>query len=136
MCLADVRPPSVPRRSPRRDDICADNCSGCVAAQRARTAQTASTATHPAYDPALYSDPSATNPAFKALRWRLVGPFRGGRVVAVTGDPTKPLVLYFGAVNGGVWKTTNGGMTWHNITDGKTDISSVGAITVAPSDPT
>ena len=105
-----------------------------VAAQRPRTAQPASTPARPAYDPALYSDPAATNAAFKALRWRLVGPFRGGRVDAVTGDPTKPLVHYFGAVNGGVWKTTNAGMSWENITDGKTDISSVGAITVAPSD--
>ncbi len=104
-------------------------------AQRARAAQPTPTAGHPAYDPALYSNPAATNPAFKALRWRLVGPFRGGRVDAVAGDPTKPLVHYFGAVNGGVWKTTNAGMSWDNITDGKTDISSVGAITVAPSDP-
>ncbi len=60
---------------------------------------------------------------------------RGGRAVAVTGDPTKPFVFYFGAVNGGVWKTANGGQTWSNITDGKSDISSVGAVTVAPSDP-
>jgi photosystem II stability/assembly factor-like uncharacterized protein len=64
-----------------------------------------------------------------------VGPFRGGRVVAVAGDPNKPSVFYFGGVNGGVWKTTNGGQTWRNITDGKTDISSVGAVAVAPSDP-
>ncbi|AMW06650.1 hypothetical protein GEMMAAP_07435 [Gemmatimonas phototrophica] len=69
------------------------------------------------------------------MRWRLVGPFRGGRSTAVTGDPTRPLVFYFGAVNGGVWKTSNAGQSWENITDGKTDISSVGAITVAPSDP-
>lgn len=89
----------------------------------------------PAYNPRLYTDPTATNKAFKALRWRLVGPFRGGRVDAVAGDPTKPLVYYMGAVNGGVWKTANAGMSWDNITDGKTDISSVGAVTVAPSDP-
>ena len=44
-------------------------------------------------------------------------------------------MFYFGAVNGGVWKTTNGGQTWRNVTDGKSDISSVGAIAVAPSDP-
>jgi photosystem II stability/assembly factor-like uncharacterized protein len=87
------------------------------------------------YDSALYTDPNATSSRFKALRWRLAGPFRGGRAVAVAGDPTKPLVFYFGAVNGGVWKTTNGGQTWRNITDGKSDISSVGAIAVAPSDP-
>ena len=89
----------------------------------------------PAYDPALYSDGAKTSRAFKSLKWRLVGPFRGGRSTAVTGDPTRPLVFYFGAVNGGVWKTTNAGQTWENITDGKTDLSSVGAITVAPSDP-
>ena len=64
-----------------------------------------------------------------------MGPFRGGRVDAVAGDPSRPLVFYFGAVNGGVWKTTNGGQTWRNVTDGKSDISSVGAIAVAPSDP-
>ena len=71
----------------------------------------------------------------RGLRWRLVGPFRGGRAVAVTGDPTKRNVFYFGAVDGGVWKTTNGGTSWRNITDGVSRIASVGAITVAPSDP-
>ena len=65
----------------------------------------------------------------------MIGPFRGGRVDAVAGDPTKPLVFYFGAVNGGVWKTVTAGMSWENITDGRSDISSVGALTVAPSDP-
>ncbi|MFY7921861.1 MAG: WD40/YVTN/BNR-like repeat-containing protein, partial [Gemmatimonas sp.] len=89
----------------------------------------------PAYDPALYIDGTKTNSALKSLRWRLVGPFRGGRSTAVTGDPTRPLVFYFGAVNGGVWRTTNAGQSWENITDGKTDLSSVGAISVAPSDP-
>lgn len=90
---------------------------------------------NPAYDSSLYTNPAATSPRFKALRWRLVGPFRGGRAVAVAGDPSSPMVFYFGAVNGGVWKTTNGGQTWRNVTDGKSDISSVGAIAVAPSDP-
>ena len=87
------------------------------------------------YDSSLYTNPSATSARFKALRWRLVGPFRGGRVDAVAGDPTRPMVFYMGAVNGGVWKTTNGGQTWRNLTDGKSDISSVGAIAVAASDP-
>ena len=90
---------------------------------------------NPAYDSSLYSNPAATSSRFKALRWRLVGPFRGGRVDAVAGDPSRPLVFYFGAVNGGVWKTTNGGQTWRNVTDGKSDLSSVGAIAVATSDP-
>ena len=90
---------------------------------------------HPDYDSSLYTSPSATSSRFKALRWRLVGPFRGGRVDAVAGDPANRLVFYMGSVNGGVWKTTNGGQTWRNVTDGKSDISSVGAIAVAQSDP-
>src|SRR5215216_699660 len=89
----------------------------------------------PAYDSSLYTSPSATSSRFKALRWRLVGPFRGGRVDAVAGDPSRRLVFYFGGANGGVWKTANGGQTWRNVTDGKSDISSVGAVAVAQSDP-
>ena len=89
----------------------------------------------PAYDPTLYTSPTATDRAFKALRWRNVGPFRGGRVDAVVGDLKDPFLFYMGAANGGVWRTTNGGRSWTNLTDGKTDLSSVGAITVAPSDP-
>ena len=105
-------------------------------AQRARpTAAAPTTAANPAYDPTLYSSPTATARDFKSLRWRLVGPFRGGRVDAVVGDRKKPFLFYMGSVNGGVWRTTNGGATWENLTDGKSDISSVGAITVAPSDP-
>ncbi len=71
----------------------------------------------------------------RGLRWRLVGPFRGGRAVAVTGDPAQRNTFYFGAVDGGIWKTTNGGVSWANLTDGTTNIASVGAIAVAPSDP-
>ena len=107
----------------------------CAAQRAERTAVAPATAGNAAYDPTLFSSPNATSKVFKALRWRLVGPFRGGRVDAVSADPTKPLVFYFGAVNGGVWKTINAGASWDNITDGKSDISSVGAITVAPSDP-
>ena len=85
------------------------------------------------------STPAPDSAAFarqiRGLRWRSIGPYRGGRVGAVEGDPTKPLVFYFGAVNGGIWKTTNAGQSWTNITDGKSDISSVGAIAIAPSDP-
>jgi len=110
------------------------------AASGQRTPRSTEKATPPAiqtpdYDSSLFSNPAGTSARFKALRWRLVGPFRGGRVVAVAGDPTRPLVSYFGGVNGGVWKTTNGGQTWRNVTDGRSDISSVGAIAVAPSDP-
>lgn len=72
--------------------------------------------------------------ALKAMKWRQVGPFRGGRALAVAGVAGDPETYYFGAVAGGVWKTTNGGFTWTPMTD-KTGIMSVGAIAVAPSDP-
>ena len=75
-----------------------------------------------------------TDPRLRSLRWRLVGPFRGGRVDAVTGDPEHPSVFYFGAVDGGVWKTEDAGATWRNVSD-DAGIASVGAIAVAPSDP-
>ena len=105
-----------------------------VSAQRS-SAGGARPAAAPAYDPTLYSSPSATSSAFKSLRWRNVGPTRGGRANAVVGDPTRQFRFYFGSVNGGVWRTDNAGQTWSNLTDGKTDISSVGAIAIAPSDP-
>jgi photosystem II stability/assembly factor-like uncharacterized protein len=78
---------------------------------------------------------AATARELRGLRWRLVGPFRGGRAVAVVGDPKNRDVFYFGAVGGGVWRTTDRGVTWKNVTDGASSIASVGAIAVAPSDP-
>jgi photosystem II stability/assembly factor-like uncharacterized protein len=69
------------------------------------------------------------------LRYRMVGPFRGGRVVAVTGVPSQPSVYYFGAVGGGVFKTTDSGNTWLPVSDGQFKTGSVGAIAVADSDP-
>src|SRR6266699_3436361 len=71
--------------------------------------------------------------ALKGMKWRQVGPFRGGRALAVTGVAGDSETYYFGAVAGGVWKTANGGITWTPMTD-KTGIMSVGAIAVAPSD--
>src|SRR5229473_2656614 len=71
--------------------------------------------------------------ALKGMKWRQIGPFRGGRALAVSGVSGDPETYYFGAVAGGVWKTTNGGLTWTPMTD-KTGIMSVGAIAVAPSD--
>ena len=67
--------------------------------------------------------------------FRCIGPFRGGRVVAVAGDPRDPNVFYFGGVCGGVWKTTDAGQYWQNISDGYFTASSVGALEVAPADP-
>jgi photosystem II stability/assembly factor-like uncharacterized protein len=72
--------------------------------------------------------------ALKGMKWRQIGPFRGGRALAVTGVAGDPETYYFGAVAGGVWKTQNGGLTWAPMTD-KTGIMSIGAIAVAPSDP-
>jgi len=71
---------------------------------------------------------------FKGMKWRMVGPFRGGRVLAVTGIPGDPYTFYFGGVAGGVWRTVNGGISWTALTD-KDPISSVGAIAVADSNP-
>ncbi|MBZ5666858.1 MAG: hypothetical protein LAO30_19910 [Acidobacteriia bacterium] len=68
------------------------------------------------------------------LKWRLIGPFRGGRVAAVAGVPGEPTTFYFGAVNGGIWKTTDAGMVWTPIFDGQ-PVASIGALAVAPSDP-
>jgi len=76
------------------------------------------------YDPKLYSE----------MRWRCIGPFRGGRTVAISGVPQQPNVFYIAAVNGGVWKTTDFGNTWLPIFDEQTS-GSVGALAVAPSDP-
>jgi len=69
------------------------------------------------------------------LAWRSIGPYRGGRVVAVAGDPVDPAVFYFGACAGGVWTTDDGGTYWRNVTDGQVRTAAVGAVAVAPSDP-
>ena len=70
---------------------------------------------------------------FRGIQWRQVGPFRGGRALAVEGVPGDPSTFYFGAVAGGVWKTTDGGANWAPLFD-KESISSIGAVAVAPSD--
>ena len=69
---------------------------------------------------------------FAGMQWRMIGPFRGGRVNAVTGVPGQPNVFYFGSVGGGVWKSENSGRTWTPIFDDQ-NIASIGAIAVAPS---
>ena len=72
--------------------------------------------------------------AYAALRWRLIGPHRGGRVLAVAGVPGDAATFYFGAVDGGVWRTRNAGVTWEPLFDDQ-PISSVGALAIAASDP-
>src|SRR5438445_3650817 len=71
---------------------------------------------------------------YNGLRWRMIGPHRGGRSIAVSGVEGQPNLYYFGAVGGGVWKTTNGGITWEPIFDSQ-PIASIGALAVAPSNP-
>ena len=76
-----------------------------------------------------------SNP-LKSLQWRSIGPFRGGRVTAVAGVASQPMVFYFGGTGGGVWKTSDGGINWEPITDGSVfGAGSVGAIGLSDSDP-
>lgn len=77
------------------------------------------------YDSTLFSD----------MEYRMIGPYRGGRVTAVTGIADQPSTYFMGTTGGGVWKTTNDGQDWHNISDGHFDVASIGAIDVANSDP-
>ncbi|MDX1940127.1 MAG: hypothetical protein SFU99_06215 [Saprospiraceae bacterium] len=72
---------------------------------------------------------------FQGLKWRNIGPFRGGRSVAAVGVPGNPMLYYMGSTGGGVWKTENAGQNWTNISDGFFKTGSVGAIAVADSDP-
>ncbi|MCB8932639.1 MAG: hypothetical protein M9921_04235 [Fimbriimonadaceae bacterium] len=76
-------------------------------------------------DPSLYS----------GLNWRSIGPYRGGRSVAVSGVPGRPDEFYMGATGGGLWKSTNAGEDWRNVSDGFFKTGSVGAIGVSPSNP-
>jgi photosystem II stability/assembly factor-like uncharacterized protein len=81
---------------------------------------------------------SPTEPVFLSgdhLKWRSIGPYRGGRSISATGSSKRPLEYYFGAAGGGLWKTTDAGQSWKPVSDGFFQTSSVGAVAVAPSDP-
>ncbi len=78
---------------------------------------------------------STPNNPLQKLVWRCIGPFRGGRVVAVAGDPREPATFYFGSTGGGIWKTTDAGQYWVNVSDGFFKRASVGGIAVAAADP-
>src|SRR5579863_3643983 len=71
---------------------------------------------------------------FSGLQWRNVGPYHGGRIASVTGVIGEPGTFYVGLPQGGIWKTTSGGMTWYPVFDQVTEVDSIGAIQVAPSD--
>ena len=68
------------------------------------------------------------------LEYRLVGPWRGGRVTTVTGVPGKPHLYYMGATGGGVWRTGNAGQTWENLSDKHFKVGTIGAVAVSRSD--
>jgi photosystem II stability/assembly factor-like uncharacterized protein len=88
-------------------------------------AQRADAAARPAVDPAL----------FGGLRYRMIGPSRGGRVTTVTGVPSQPFTFYQGSTGGGVWKTVNAGVTWTNVSDAFFGEASMGSVDVSLSDP-
>ncbi len=84
---------------------------------------------------AAFTPKNINTELLKPLKWRNIGPFRGGRSIAVAGHSDQPLTFYFGATGGGVWKTVDGGMRWMPTSDSTFQSASVGAIVVAPSDP-
>jgi photosystem II stability/assembly factor-like uncharacterized protein len=93
----------------------------------------------PANQKAASEESSSSNnnnedPQFKGMKYRLIGPFRGGRSLTAAGIPGDPSTYYFGSTGGGVWKSTDGAMTWNPVFDKET-ASSIGSIAVAPSDP-
>lgn len=84
--------------------------------------------------PAASAQQAFPQSLYSGLRWRLIGPFRGGRVNAVSGVPGQPNTFYYGSVGGGLWKSTNAGRTWSPVFD-EQPVASIGAIGVAPSNP-
>jgi photosystem II stability/assembly factor-like uncharacterized protein len=89
------------------------------------------------HGPALTAAEPATGTdtaRLEGLEWRLVGPYRGGRVTTATGVPGKPNLYYMGATGGGIWKTENAGATWKNISDADFKVGTIGAVAVAESD--
>ena len=82
-----------------------------------------------------YSHAQTSDTTLKGMNWRNIGPNRGGRSLGVAGSSKNKLEYYFGAVGGGLWKTTDGGLNWKPVTDGQITSSSVGAVAVAESNP-
>ena len=81
-----------------------------------------------------HSQEISTEELYESLEWKFAGPYRGGRSTAVSGVISKPFTFYMGTTGGGVWKTTDAGNNWKNISDGQITVGSIGAISVSESD--
>ncbi len=104
-------------------------------AQKDRTEKTGKPAPQPvSASGEKSSTASHEDPTFKGMKYRVLGPFRGGRSLTASGIAGDPTTYYFGATGGGVWKSTDGAMTWSSIFD-KEDVSSIGSLAVSASDP-
>lgn len=88
-----------------------------------------------AQEPPSLPASAVTDADLRAVEFRMIGPYRGGRVTAVDGIPGEPHTFFFGGTGGGVWKTESAGQAWTNITDGWIDVGSIGAVEVADADP-
>src|ERR1700704_4849203 len=89
-----------------------------------------------AFSPHIGADGHKYNPAlWSGMRYRMIGPERGGRVTAVTGVPSQPYTFYMGSTGGGVWKTTDAGHAWTNVSDAYFTVASIGAVEVSLSNP-
>jgi photosystem II stability/assembly factor-like uncharacterized protein len=88
----------------------------------------------PTLAPSVLAEDTSSVSRLEGLEWRMIGPYRGGRVTTVAGVPGKPNLYYMGATGGGVWKTENAGTSWENLSDGDFKVGTIGAVAVAESD--
>ena len=138
---ADLRPADPRRYTPRPipTNPAERMCLPRLAAAQRRALTLAAVATAAVAPGAHAQRPALPTPVdsvqFRGLQWRSIGPNRGGRSIAAAGSARRPLEYYFGAVGGGLWKTTDGGTSWKPVTDGQIRSSSVGAVAVSESNP-
>jgi photosystem II stability/assembly factor-like uncharacterized protein len=105
-----------------------------MAQKKSAAKKAAEPAAQPAVAPATATETSNEDPLFKGMKYRLVGPFRGGRALTASGVPGDPTTYYFGSTGGGVWKSTDGALTWKPVFD-KEGTSAIGSLAVSPSNP-
>jgi hypothetical protein len=114
--------------------------AGATTAAESKTTETkpadpkAPAKAEPKSEPKPEIKPRFDSKLWSGVQWREIGPYRGGRAVAIEGVPGEPNVFYFGAVAGGIWKTTDAGATWKPLFDKQRTTSSIGALAVSPSD--